>query len=60
MNFICWIAEKKNTPNPPKMQKSSIFKWKNLEKFKIKKIFLIEAEFTIQVEHTSQNMPKCL
>ena len=29
-------------------------------KVKGKFFFLIEAEFTMQVEHTSQNVPKCL
>ena len=43
------------------MQKLPIFKWKNHEKSKAKKIFfLIEVELTPQAKHNSQNMPKCL
>ena len=58
-NFVHWIDWKKNTQNSHKTQKSPIFKWKNLKKSKVK-FFLIEAEFTTQAEHNSQNMPKCL
>ena len=47
MNFASRIDWKKNTQNPPKTQKSQIFKWKNLEKSKVKCFyFLIQAEFT--------------
>ena len=62
MNFVCWSDWKTSTPNPPKPQKSPIFKRKNLEKSKVKffLFFFIEAEFTTQAEHNSQNMPKCL
>ena len=59
MNFVCLIDWKKNTQSPPKMQKLPIFKQKNREKSKVN-FFLIKAKFTTQVEHNSQNMPKCL
>ena len=48
---------KEEYPKSPKMQKSPIFKRKNLEKSKVK-FFLVF--FLIEAEHNSQNMPKCL
>ena len=42
------------------MQKTPIFKQKNLQKSMVKFFYFIEAEFTTHAKHNSQNMPKCI
>ena len=55
-----WLKDE--YPKSPKTAKIANFQMEKSRKVqgKIFSFFFIEAEFTTQAEHNSQNMPKCL